>query len=102
MDTTPPTPTLISRQRKFLRGKAHPLEPIVHVGHAGVTDAILRSVDEALLAHELIKIRLHEPDDKHGAADTLANGCAAALCGLVGHTVILYRPHPERPKLQLE
>lgn len=100
MDT--PAPTLTSRQRKALRGKAHPLEPIVHVGQQGVTDAVLRSVDAALLAHELIKVRLHEPEDKRGDADALADGTASALCGLVGHTVILYRPHPERPKIVVE
>jgi RNA-binding protein len=94
-----PAPVLTGRQRKTLRGLAHGLEPIVQVGHAGVTDGVLRAVDEALLTHELIKVRLHEPEDKHETADALADGAHAALCGLVGHIVILYRPHPERPKI---
>ena len=93
--------TLTSRQRKHLRGLAHSLEPVVQVGQAGVTDAVLRNVDEALLAHELVKVRLHEPEDKHGDAARLAEGSGAALCGLVGHTVILYRPHPEKPRIVL-
>jgi RNA-binding protein len=80
---------------------AHSFEPVVHVGQGGVTDAVLRSLDEALLAHELVKVRLHEPEDKHGAAARLAEGADAALCGLVGHTVILYRPHPEEPRISL-
>jgi RNA-binding protein YhbY len=42
-------------------------------------------------------VRLHEPEDKHAMADALANETHAALCGLVGHTVILYRPKP-KPK----
>ena len=94
-------PTLTSRQRKHLRGLAHPLEPVVHVGHGGVTDAVVRALDEALLAHELVKVRLHEPEDKHGDAGRLADATGAALCGVVGHTVILYRPHPERPRITL-
>lgn len=102
MTTSTTPPVLTSRQRKTLRGKSHPLEPVVHVGHSGVTEGVIRSVDEALTAHELIKVRLHEPEDKHGDAEALAAGAAAALCGLVGHTVILYRPHPERPKITLE
>ena len=93
--------TLTSRQRKHLRGLAHSLEPVVQVGQAGVTDAVLRNVDEALLAHELVKVRLHEPEDKHGDAARLAEGTDAVLCGLVGHTVILYRPHPENPRITL-
>jgi RNA-binding protein len=101
MAESPPAPILTGAQRKALRGRAHPLEPTVQVGHAGVTEAVLRQVDEALTAHELIKVRLREPEDKHGAAAALADGTASALCGLVGHTVILYRPHPERPRITL-
>ncbi len=69
------------------------------VGREGVTDAVLRAVDEALTTHELVKVRLHEPEDKKADATTLADGTGSALCGLVGHTVILYRPHPERPRI---
>jgi RNA-binding protein len=94
-----PAPVLAGRHRKALRGRAHGLEPVVQVGQAGVTDAVLRAVDDALAAHELIKVRLHEPEDKHAAAAALADGTSAALCGLIGHTVILYRPHPEHPKI---
>ena len=99
VDETPVAPVLTGRQRKSLRGLAHRLEPVVLVGRDGVTDAVVRAVGEALLTHELIKVRLHEPGDKRGDAQALADGAGAALCGLVGHTVILYRPHPERPKI---
>ena len=99
---SPTTPGLNSRQRQHLRGLAHALEPVVHVGHGGVSDAVVRSVDEALLAHELIKVRLHEPEDKRGDAHRLADAAGAALCGLVGHTVILYRAHPEHPRIAVD
>ena len=92
-------PLLTGRQRKALRGRAHRLQPVVLVGRDGVTDAVLRAVGEALTTHELVKVRLHEPEDKRSAAEMLAEGTRAALCGLVGHTVILFRPHPERPKI---
>jgi RNA-binding protein len=94
-------PELTGRQRKHLRGLAHALEPVVHVGAAGVTEAVLHAVDGALAAHELVKVRLHEPEDKRGAADALARGTRSALCGVIGHVVILYRPHPDRPKITL-
>jgi RNA-binding protein len=99
VDGTPVAPVLTGRQRKSLRGLAHRLEPVVLVGREGVTDAVVRAVGEALLTHELIKVRLHEPEDKKADAQALADGAGAALCGLVGHTVILYRPHPERPRI---
>ena len=95
----PPAPELSGRQRKTLRGRAHALEPVVLVGQAGVTAAIVHAVDVALTAHELVKVRLREPEDKQAAARELAEGTHSALCGLVGHTVILYRPHPERPRI---
>jgi RNA-binding protein len=98
-DARPVAPVLTGRQRKALRGRAHRLEPIVQVGHEGVTDAVVRAVDETLTTHELVKVRLHEPEDKKAAAAALAEGTRSALCGLVGHTVILYRPHPERPRI---
>jgi RNA-binding protein len=94
-------PVLSGRQRKYLRAKAHALEAVVRVGQGGVSEGVLRAVDEALTTHELIKVRLREPDDKHDDAARLAAGTKAALCGLVGHTVVLYRPHPERPRIVL-
>jgi RNA-binding protein len=102
MPSDRPAPELTSRQRKALRGRAHALQPLVLVGQAGVDDRVLRSVDEALTAHELIKVRLHEPENKRADAAALADGTGAALCGLVGHTVILYRPHPEHPTIVVE
>jgi RNA-binding protein len=98
----PEPPVLTGAQRQRLRGRAHGLEPVVQVGHAGVTDAVAQAVDQALAAHELIKVRLHQPEDKHGAAGELAQRSGAALCGLIGHTVILYRPHPTDPEITLD
>jgi len=94
-------PTLSSFQRKALRGLANPLRPIVHVGEAGVSDAVLRAIDQALLAHELVKVRLLAPEDKKATAHEIAAKCGAVLCGLVGHTVILYRRNPENPRIEL-
>jgi RNA-binding protein len=96
-----PAPELNGRQRQALRALAHKLQPVVHVGQSGTTPNVLRAVDEALTAHELIKVRLLEPEDKKAAAKAIAAASGAALCGLVGHTVILYRPHPEKPGIQV-
>lgn len=93
-------PTLEARDRKSLRAQAHHLEPLVHVGHAGVTDAIIAATAQALLDHELIKVRLHEPEDKSGMAADLATRARAALCGVVGHTVILYKPRVIEPNIR--
>jgi RNA-binding protein len=94
-------PELSGRQRKALRALAHKLQPVVQVGQDGVSEGVVRAIDSALLKHELIKIRLHEPEDKKASARALAEAANAALCGLVGHTVILYRPHPDSPKIRI-
>jgi RNA-binding protein len=96
-----PAAVLASYQRKALRGLANPLRPIVHVGAAGVSEPVLRALDEALLAHELVVVRLLAPEDKRATARAIAERSGSALCGLVGHTAILYRPHPENPRIEL-
>ena len=97
----PAAPSLTGAQRRHLRGLAHPLKPIVFVGEGGLSDAVLRALDEALDQHELVKVRLRQPPDKKAAAEELARRSGAALCGVVGHTVVLYRPDPEAPRIAL-
>lgn len=91
----PPPPQLSGQQRRALRAQAHGLRALVQVGEAGVTGAVLSAIDRALDDHELVKVRLRQPEDKKAAAARLAEATGAALCGLVGHTVILYRPRTE-------
>jgi RNA-binding protein len=94
-------PTLAGFQRRALRARANPLKALVQVGEAGLSPGLMRALDAALLKHELVKVRMHEPEDKKAAAATLAQRSRAALCGLVGHTVILYRPNPDEPVIEL-
>jgi RNA-binding protein len=96
-----PAPHLTGAQRRFLRGRANPLRPVVHVGASGVTPGVVAAADRALLDHELIKVRLHQPEDKDAMAEEIARGTGAAIAGVIGHTVILYRPHPEAPRIVL-
>jgi len=96
-----PAKTLNGRQRRHLRGLANPMKPIVHVGEAGLNEAVVRATDAALRDHELIKVKLHQPPDKKATAIALAEQTGAELCGLVGHTLILYRRDPDAPKIAL-
>ena len=92
---------LDSSQRRHLRSLAHPLKPIVFVGEGGIGPAVTKALDDALESHELVKVRLRQPNDKKAAARELAEASAAALCGVVGHTVVLYRPNSEEPRIKL-
>ena len=94
-------PALTGAQRRYLRGVAARERPVVWIGEAGLSDGALRSVEEALAARELIKVRLRTPEDKKKTARELSERSGAALCGLIGHTVILYRPHPHLEERQI-
>lgn len=94
-------PGLKGFQRRFLRGLAHPLRPVVQVGDEGPSAGVVSALDQALLDHELVKVRLHQPADKRATASELAARTGAEVCGVVGHTVILYRRHPELPRIEL-
>lgn len=94
---------LSSRQRSRLRGLAHGLAPAVQVGRAGVTDAVLRQVDEALAARELIKVRLAgDRDERAASAVAIAERTGAALAGRIGRMAILYRRHPDPERRRID
>lgn len=86
--------TLTARERAALKARAHPLEPVVRLGHAGLSDAAAAQVDGALEAHELIKVKIGEGDrDARAAlADELCARTGAALVQRVGRVLILWRP----------
>lgn len=100
-DSGPPPRELTGQQRKHLRGLAHALRPVVQVGEAGLSGAVLGALDAALRDHELVKVRLRQPEDKKAAARELAERSGAHLCGVVGHTVILYRRREDDPKIEV-
>lgn len=91
---------LTSKQRAYLAAMAHDKKPVVLLGHKGITDAVVAETKAALLAHELIKARLAEggSDDD---AQKLAEGAGAELVDKLGRIAILYKRHPDKPKIQL-
>jgi RNA-binding protein len=71
------------------------------VGAAGITPGVIEALDRALLDHELVKVRMRGAEDRDATAQALADAAGAALCGVIGLVAILYRPHPESPRLLL-
>lgn len=94
---------LSSKQRQFLRGLAHPLAPIVRVGKAGVTEAVLAETRKSLAVHELIKVRIEvdQSAERRELAGRLAAETDAQLAGTVGKVAILYRERDEDPEIEL-
>ncbi|MGE3511583.1 MAG: ribosome assembly RNA-binding protein YhbY, partial [Vicinamibacterales bacterium] len=88
--------TLTPRERAHLKGRAHALEPTVHVGHAGLTDAVAAEIDRALLAHELIKVRVgaRDREAREAVCAAIAARADAVVVQRVGKVVTLWRPRP--------
>ena len=88
--------------RRALRAAGHHHAPVVQVGKEGVTDAVVRQVDEALRAHELVKVKVgsEAPQDRFESAERLGELAGAGIAQVLGRTVLVYRRHPERPRFE--
>jgi RNA-binding protein len=89
--------TISSKERATLRAEAHHLDPLVHVGHHGLTDALRQTLDEALRTHELVKVALSRTTDVSAkvAAHQLAEQLGADVVQTIGRTCTLYRENPD-------
>jgi RNA-binding protein len=92
---------LTEKQRQHLRGLAHSLRPIIFIGHGGASDAVVAETVRALNDHELIKVRVTgmERDARDEAIASLAGRTDSQMVGRIGHVAILYRRHPEKPRV---
>jgi len=94
-------PELSGFQRKYLKGLAHRLKPVVSIGQKGLTDSSIAAIEDALDTHELIKIRfldMKEKAQKASAAHDIETACSCDVVGKVGHIIIVYRQHADPKK----
>lgn len=90
---------LTGREKTYLRGLAHPLNPVVFVGSAGATASVIAELSARLDEQELLKVRfVDRKDEKKELAAILATGSRATLIGLIGHVAIFYRQHKDPAK----
>lgn len=97
--------SLKGSQRKYLRGLAHSLKPVVFIGKQGVVASVIRAVDEALDAHELIKLRFidfKEKEQKEELSAKIGKETSSECVGLIGHQSIFYRQHRNPKKRKIE
>ncbi|MBM3341379.1 MAG: YhbY family RNA-binding protein [Betaproteobacteria bacterium] len=87
---------LTPSERGAHRAKAHHLEPVVIIGDAGLTPAVLREIDVHLKSRELIKIRVHGDDRaaRAGIMQTVCQELNAAPVQEIGKILVVYRPKP--------
>ncbi|MFP7297557.1 ribosome assembly RNA-binding protein YhbY [Neobacillus niacini] len=94
---------LTGKQKRYLRSKAHHLDPIFQVGKGGVNDNMIKQVGEALEARELFKISVLQncEEDKNVVAEQLAHGTGADIVQIIGNTIVLYKESVEKKQITL-
>jgi RNA-binding protein len=93
-------------QKKFLKGLAHQLKPVVFIGQKGLSDSLIGSIHDALNTHELIKVKFvefKEKPQKIAMATAIEAKTGCRRVAIIGHTVIFYRQHadPDKRKIRL-
>ncbi|MGV8899644.1 MAG: YhbY family RNA-binding protein [Burkholderiaceae bacterium] len=91
-------------ERSALRSEAHALNPIVMIGEAGLTPAVLKEIDAGLTVHGLIKVRVFGDDREARIAmyDTICENLKAAPVQHIGKLLVVYRPRKEATKERIE
>lgn len=98
------TPELAGYQKRFLRGLAHSIVPVVYIGQKGLSPSVIQAVTEALNRHELIKVKFNEHKEKphkQVLTDQIARQTRSAVAGMIGHTALFYRPQKDPLKRKI-
>lgn len=94
--------SLNKKQKKFLVGLCHHLEPVVSVGQKGLSEAVYAELELALDHHELIKVKLRgERDERKAWVVEIAGKTGSELVQKIGLTACFYRRNPEKPRVEL-
>jgi RNA-binding protein len=92
------------KQRAHLRSLAHHLKPIQQIGKEGLTEAVVRTIQEAFNTRELLKVKVQEAAPltaRDAGAELVQRITDAEHVQTIGRTVVLYRRHPEKPEIKL-
>ena len=95
--------SMTGKERAALRAEAHHLDVKVHIGHAGITPAILTSLDDVLRTHELVKLQVAKAGelDAKEAANDVANAMRAEVIQVIGRTFTVFRENPDLKRGEL-
>ena len=95
--------TLKNNQIKYLRGIAHSLKPIVLVGQAGASAAVIAEIEQALSDHELLKIKITLGDRqlRDAAIDLICESTGAHKVQRIGNTLVIFRRNPDKAAITL-
>tara|TARA_B110000263_G_C15237837_1_gene477878 strand:- start:75 stop:365 length:291 start_codon:yes stop_codon:yes gene_type:complete len=84
-----------SKQKQYLRGLAHSLDPYIIIGKNGLSPSSIKSINKSLTDHELIKVRI-KIGNKKDFAPIIEKKTSSTIVGLIGKILILYRQSEDR------
>lgn len=92
-----------SKQRAYLRGLANNIDTIFQVGKNGINENLIKQLNDALEAREIIKIRVLEnaPDTSKEAANEIAEKTNSIVVQVVGSKITLFRKRKKDSKIEL-
>jgi len=95
--------SLTEKNKRYLRTLGHKLKPVIIIGNAGLTEAVLNETGLALNHHELIKIRVNAADRaaRDHMIDEICSGTRATLVQRIGHIALIYLRNKEKPHITI-
>lgn len=94
--------SLTPTQRQFLKALAHPRQPVVMIGNQGLTDAVIKEIERALGAHELIKIKAASDalETRRAWMESICAATKAQAVQQIGKILVIYRK-ADKPVINL-
>ena len=94
---------LAGKQKRKLKSLAHHLKPVVLIGKNGISSALMASLEDALQAHELVKIKFIDfKEEKRDLLDVIKARTGAEMISLIGNIATIFRENPDAAKRKIE
>ena len=94
---------LNGKQKRYLRGLASTENAVVQIGKYGFGESVMKTLEEALQARELVKIKVlkNSGEDAHEIAVEVCELVGAELVQIIGKNIVIYRANKDEPKIVL-
>lgn len=94
---------ITSKQRKYLKSLGHSLEPIIQIGKSGITENLIKQIDETLETRELIKVKILNNNmlDANEVANDLSEQLRAEFVQSIGNKFVIYRESQDKKTIEL-
>jgi len=90
--------SLTTKQNQYLRGLAHRLKPVIIIGNAGLTEAVMEETKLAIEHHELIKVKINAEDreTRKEFCQNIITECQCHHVQSIGHVAVFYKPSKDK------